>query len=66
MTRGRPTKYKSEYCAEIISFFSKKTFHEIKDKSSLKRIANPLPYLSSFARKIGVNQDTLHEWPHHQ
>ena len=27
-----------------------------------RRVANEMPTFAKFARKIGVNQDTLHEW----
>src|SRR5438105_2307280 len=77
MPGGRPTKYKPEYCEEIIKFFSvepyrKEVTAEIKgygkagnqnfEKTEYKLVANPLPTLAKFARKIGVNKDTVIEW----
>jgi len=69
---ARPTKYKKEYCEEIIEFFSKPPFFEReieyrnKDgdvyKTEFKREANSLPFISAFARKIGVCRDTINEW----
>lgn len=55
---GRPTKYKPEYCKQIVDYFSVKPFKVI----SGREVANDLPQLSLFAHSIGVNQDTLHEW----
>ncbi len=49
---GAPTKYKPEYCQNIITFFV----------SQLTTIKPKLPFFSGYARKIGVNTDTLHEW----
>lgn len=61
---GRPTKYRPEYCEKILEFFSQAPFQEIKcpDTGNIKRFGNPMPFLSTFAKEIGVNQDTLHEW----
>jgi hypothetical protein len=77
MPGGRPTKYKPEYCKAIVDFFSvepnrKEITAEIKgygkagnqnfEKQEYKLVANPLPTLAKFARKIGVNKDTIIEW----
>jgi len=68
---ARPSKYKPEYCKEIIKFFDKKPYvtkvTKIKSKKgnvykSYKYISCDLPLLSSFAIKIGVNRDTLNAW----
>ena len=56
---GRPTKYKPEYCKEIIKYFSTEPYSKTKDH---KFIPNRLPTLLRFAMSIGVNVDTLHEW----
>ena len=53
---GRPTKYRPEYCREILEHFDV-DFH---NKSQTKAV--PLNFLSAFARKIGVCRDTLDEW----
>ena len=44
---GRPTKYKPEYCDELIEFMGD--------------YLSPCSF-DSFAGKIGINQDTLYEW----
>ena len=67
---GRPTKYKQEYCEEIIEFFSRPISEEftrkIRTKEGVQEIdvieATDLPTLASFAVSIGVHRDTLHEW----
>lgn len=74
---GRPSKYKPEYCQEIIKYFSVNPFEErVMEKKkeynkdgSLKsefekivQVANPLRFISQFAREIGVSKDTLYEW----
>ena len=68
---GRPTKYKPEYCDEIVEFFSTPPYREVeithrnKDGSTYTTYEdkpNDLPFLSQFARHIDVNTDTLLEW----
>lgn len=68
---GRPTKYKPEYCQEIINFFDIDPSTEVevkfvgkdgKEWSKFEERANRLPFLSAFARKIGVTHETLLEW----
>jgi hypothetical protein len=68
---GRPTKYKPEYCDEIIAFFDIEPYREVSDvytykdgttKETKRLVANDLPFISSFAFKIGVSTETLHEW----
>ena len=44
---GRPTKYKNEYCDEIIEYFKNE---------------EPIGSIAGFAAKIGVCKDTIHEW----
>jgi hypothetical protein len=77
MKPGRPTKYKPEYCAEIIKFFDiepsrKEVTADIKgygkagnqnfEKQEYKLVANRLPTFERFARQIAVNGDTIVEW----
>ena len=70
---GRPTKYDQKYCRELIKFFSVNATRVVEDIRKLsvdggdsgiiqRRVANEMPTFAKFARKIGVNQDTLHEW----
>ena len=56
---GRPSKYRAEYCDEIIRFFDREPYR-IDDDG--KRVANDFPFLIDFAMKIGVCHDTLIEW----
>ena len=69
--RGQPTKYKPEYCQEIITFFdiepyettTEKFFYKNGDEKEKEvRVPAQLPFFSAFARKIGVCHDTLCEW----
>lgn len=68
---GRPTKYKEKYCEEIVEFFSVPPYEDKVTESYNKmgreiktyhRGANDIPFLSGFARKIGVCHDTILEW----
>ena len=70
---GRPTKYDRKYCRELIKFFSVDATRVVEDMRKLsadggsasiikRRVSNEMPTFAKFARKIGVNQDTLHEW----
>ena len=70
MGAGRPTKYKEEYCEEIVKYFSVEPYREVIvttegknfSKEDVKLVPNQLPFLSAFARHIGVTHDTLIEW----
>lgn len=68
---ARPSKYKPEYCKEIIKFFDKEphfetpvitTYKDGTTKEEIKFIPCDLPTLASFASKIKVHRDTIHEW----
>jgi hypothetical protein len=72
MDKGRPSKYKEEYCDQIIEYFQKEPITclykeeyfkdgEIKSKSPIIT-ANEFPTFQGFANKISVNGDTLVEW----
>ena len=66
-TRGQPTKYRPDYCEQMIDYFDKKPGHDerIETKSGdikVVYIAHDLPTLAGFACHIGVHRDTLHEW----
>lgn len=69
---GRPTKYKPEYCDEIIAFFdvprseqrvkSVTTGKNDYEKTDYETVPNPLPTLAKFARSIKVSRDTVNQW----
>ena len=68
---GRPTKYKEEYCQELLDFFTvNHTKTVIKRKHTEKQgeveyeveEPNTLPTFEKFAVSIDVNTDTLLEW----
>jgi len=69
---GRPTKYKREYCQQLIEYFNIQPYYERKETiTNLKTkqkyykyrtVANDLPSLVGFACKLGVTRDTLNEW----
>lgn len=69
---GAPTKYKEEYCQQIIEFFrveprqvmyKKEYFQNGNLKSETPIIeANNLPTFQDFADSIDVHIDTLNEW----
>ena len=57
---GRPSNYKSEYCEKIIKFFSIKPY--IYNEKTKKHEPNDIPFLSSFARSIGIPTSTMDLW----
>lgn len=72
---GRPTKYKPEYCKQMIAFFDRLPYEVIEvreegtdekgkptGKIELVTHVNDLPFFFEFARKIEVCMDTLEEW----
>lgn len=68
---GRPTKYKPEYCQQIIEFFSSPLTKIIKQtritkngSQIIQEIESPekIPTKERFAHIIDVNTDTLIEW----
>lgn len=60
---GAPSKYKKEYCEQIIEFFDIDPYREIElDKGRVQRIANKLPTFERFASNIGVVVNTLRNW----
>jgi hypothetical protein len=69
---GAPTKYKQEYCEEIVSYFRvpptiieyKREYYQngnLKSEFPIVR-GNEFPTFQGFADRIGVHVDTLHEW----
>jgi len=70
-SRGQPTKYKPEYCKEIIEFFDIEHFNIITETTTYKngnkterevRVPAQLPFFSAFAREIEVTTETLNQW----
>lgn len=68
---GRPTKYKPEYCEEIIKFFSAPTvsvvLEDVVTKSGEvvtveRSVANKLPTFERFCANLSVTTDTLFYW----
>lgn len=68
---ARPTKYKPEYCKEIIDFFDIKptkevdvvtTFKNGTTKTSTEERPNHIPFFADFAAKIGVTDATIVNW----
>jgi len=75
MAGGRPTKYDSKFCDDVIEFFDQVPFkpHMIEDDEgnmvpALQRNGSPIlipckfPTKEGFARSIGVCRDTVHRW----
>ena len=70
--KGRKTKYKPEYCDEMMKYFDIEPLFEtpvdIYDKkgnlklSKVAFVPNNLPTFAGFAVQIGVSVDTLNEW----
>ena len=69
---GAPSKYKKEYCEEIVKHFRvppiiveyKREYFQngnLKSETPLIR-GNTFPTFQGFADKIGVHVDTLNEW----
>lgn len=68
---ARPTKYREEYCEDIIKFFTREPFtvvYNADGSPALDRSGSPvlmpctLPTFEGFAIKIGVDSDTLINW----
>lgn len=55
---GAPTKYKEEFCEELISFFDVESF----TVEGGKTIPGKFPTVARFALNIGVHVTTLHDW----
>lgn len=71
MPVGRPTKYKPEYCEQIIKYFDVEhtnvisvtvTYKNGDTREEERVVANDLPTFQRFSYEIGVCTDTLHEW----
>lgn len=68
---GQPTKYKPEYCQQLIDYFSIEPLEIIREqeitgtdggKYVSRRLPQRFPWFEGFARKIGVHRNTLKNW----
>lgn len=68
---GQPTKYKPEYCQQLIDYFSIEPLEIIREqeitdteggKHISRRLPQRFPWFEGFARKIGVHRNTLKNW----
>ncbi|MEI6745740.1 MAG: terminase small subunit [Methylococcaceae bacterium] len=63
---GRPTKYKPEYCQQIINHFSNNEAYVVlnndDDDTKRKAFLNRPITMYGFAQKIGVDVDTVANW----
>lgn len=68
---GQPTKYKPEYCQQLIDYFSIEPLEIIREqeitdteggKYISRRLPRRFPWFEGFARKIGVHRNTLKNW----
>jgi len=67
---GRPTKYREEYCEQIVEFFDRPT-KIVKEKQVFgkngveiieEEVANDFPTFEKFACNIDVDVDTMLDW----
>lgn len=58
------SKYRRDYCRQLIEFFSVEPYRVV-DQATGKKVANDMPHLVDFAKKIGVDSDTLNNWVKH-
>jgi hypothetical protein len=67
---GRPSKYKPEYCQQIIDFFCIEPTHEVKQtfitkagiKEVTKNVPSFYPTIEKFAFTLGVMTETIVAW----
>ena len=68
---GRPSKYKPEYCQQLVEFMSREPYREVQDvftdkngneRISSRLVANDPPFITAFARKIDVETSTMYDW----
>jgi hypothetical protein len=68
---GRPTKYKAEFCDQLIAFFDVEpwelrevtlTLRNVTTVEKDERYATRLPTFERFAHNINVHVDTMIEW----
>lgn len=67
---GRPTKYRPEYCEDIIRFFSRPLYIKKTERKNIDgewvevehEVPNETPFLIDWTEKIGVAHDAPYEW----
>lgn len=68
---GQPTKYKPEYCQQLIDYFSIEPLKIVAEQKIVgpeggkyvsRRLPQRFPWFEGFARKIGVHRNTLKNW----
>jgi hypothetical protein len=67
---ARPTDYKEEYCELIVEFFDQPLYIVKKKEIASggrkvvieEEVPNSMPTFERFARKLGVEHDTLRNW----
>ncbi len=67
MAGGRPTKYKPEYAAMMVEFFSQSPTREVtvrdaKGNERTEILPGTFPTFARFATNIGITKETLHDW----
>lgn len=63
----RPTKYREEYCQQILDYFTIEVSREEEvivkpGVTERRRTVNTFPTITRFAASIRVSRDTLYEW----
>ena len=68
---GRPSKYKTKYCQEIVAYFDREHITEYEETHTnrkgetwtcTKQRANPVPTLQGFSANIFISVVTLWDW----
>lgn len=63
MAGGRPTKYKPEYCQDLIDFFNVEPYRELSDQNGKEYLMpGRFPTLAGWCGKKLISRQTLHEW----
>lgn len=60
MPAGRPCEYEKAYIGELYAYLEE--HRALRKVEEGKVVANPLPTRAGFARRIGVNVDSLKAW----
>ncbi len=62
---GRPSKYRLEYAAELVRYFTREPFDNIvidADTGKTAQVPGKFPVLPEFAARIGVSSQTIYNW----